>query len=314
MYEIERYTSVNAIGCAVLLEEVVEAPRAIGKLLVASSMSIYGEGQYRNPSTGESGLAPRLRPEAQLARREWDVLADDGTPLEPEPTAETKPLRPTLDLRRREARPRGDDARRRRRVRHSRRRAPLLQRLRRAAGARRIPYTGVAAIFASRLLNGQRAARVRGRAPDARLHRRARHRARLLAGSSPGRRRRAALNVGTGTPTSIVEARILTIPSNFTLHTGMAHWEVLLRAPAIENQAFVRSPPSTGTPGGLDKPSYGHSMIIDPWGTVLAQSPEGDGVIVADLDLDAQTAIRERLPALLHIRPDIYQTAHPAHT
>ena len=69
----------------------------------------------------------------------------------------------------------------------------------------------------------------------------------------------------------------------------MAHWEVLLRARAIENQAFVLATGQHGTPGGLDKPSYGHSMIIDPWGTVLAQSPEGDGVIVADLDLDAQT-------------------------
>ncbi len=109
-------------------------------------------------------------------------------------------------------------------------------------------------------------------------------------------------------------ARILTIPSNFTLHTGMAHWEVLLRARAIENQAFVLATGQHGTPGGLDKPSYGHSMIVDPWGTVLAQAPDGDGVIVADLDLDAQAAIRERLPALLHIRPDLYQTAHPAHT
>jgi dTDP-L-rhamnose 4-epimerase len=95
MYEIERYTSINAIGAAVLLEEAVERRDAIRKLLVASSMSIYGEGQYRNPRTGESGLAPWLRPESQLAAREWEVLADDGTPLEPEPTAETKPLRPT---------------------------------------------------------------------------------------------------------------------------------------------------------------------------------------------------------------------------
>jgi dTDP-L-rhamnose 4-epimerase len=95
MYEIERYTSINAIGAAVLLEETVERRDAIRKLLVASSMSIYGEGQYRNPRTGESGLAPWLRPESQLAAREWEVLADDGTPLEPEPTAETKPLRPT---------------------------------------------------------------------------------------------------------------------------------------------------------------------------------------------------------------------------
>jgi len=109
-------------------------------------------------------------------------------------------------------------------------------------------------------------------------------------------------------------ARILTIPSNFTLHTGMAHWEVLLRARAIENQAFVLATGQHGTPGGLDKPSYGHSMIVDPWGTVLAQAPDGDGVIVADLDLTAQSSIRERLPALLHSRADLYRTAHAAHT
>ncbi|HET7171788.1 MAG TPA: carbon-nitrogen hydrolase family protein [Gaiellales bacterium] len=109
-------------------------------------------------------------------------------------------------------------------------------------------------------------------------------------------------------------ARILTIPSNFTLHTGMAHWEVLLRARAIENQAFVLATGQHGTPGGLDKPSYGHSMIVDPWGTVLAQAPDGDGVIVGDLDLTAQASIRERLPALLHSRADLYRTAHAAHT
>src|SRR5256886_5204020 len=95
MYEIERYTSINAIGAAIVLEEALERRDEIRKLLVASSMSIYGEGQYRNPRTGESGLAPRLRPESQLAAQEWDVFADDGTALEPEPTAETKPLRPT---------------------------------------------------------------------------------------------------------------------------------------------------------------------------------------------------------------------------
>jgi dTDP-L-rhamnose 4-epimerase len=95
MYEIERYTSINAIGAAVVLEEAIERRDAVRKLLVASSMSIYGEGQYRNPRTGETGLAPWLRPEQQLAAREWDLRGDDGTPLEPEPTAETKPLRPT---------------------------------------------------------------------------------------------------------------------------------------------------------------------------------------------------------------------------
>ena len=95
MYEIERYTSVNALGAAVVLEEVVRRRDAIRKLLVASSMSIYGEGQYRNPRSGESGIAPPLRPERQLAAKQWEVLGEDGGPLEPEPTAETKPLRPT---------------------------------------------------------------------------------------------------------------------------------------------------------------------------------------------------------------------------
>ena len=101
-------------------------------------------------------------------------------------------------------------------------------------------------------------------------------------------------------------ATVLTVPSNFTLITGMAHWEVLLRARAIENQAFVLATGQHGYPGGLRKPSYGHSMIIDPWGTVLAQAPDGDGVIVADLDMAALAGIRERLPALRHRRPDGY--------
>ena len=78
-----------------LLTEVVARRDRIRKLLVASSMSIYGEGQYRNPRSGESGLAPGLRPESQLSERHWDVVGEDGGPLEPEPTAETKPLRPT---------------------------------------------------------------------------------------------------------------------------------------------------------------------------------------------------------------------------
>jgi NAD(P)H dehydrogenase (quinone) len=76
--------------------------------------------------------------------------------------------------------------------------------------------------------------------------------------------------------------------------------EPLLRARAIENQCFVLAAGQHGFPGGGRKPSYGHSMIIDPWGVVLAEAPDGDGVIVAELDLDAQRDIRERLPALRH--------------
>ena len=104
------------------------------------------------------------------------------------------------------------------------------------------------------------------------------------------------------------EATVLTVPSNFTLITGMAHWEVLLRARAIENQAFVLATGQHGTPGGLDKPSYGHSMIVDPWGVVLAQAPDGDGVIVADLDFTRLHQVRSALPALDHRRPEAYES------
>jgi dTDP-L-rhamnose 4-epimerase len=152
MYEIERYTSINAIGAAVLLEEVLERRDAIRKLLVASSMSIYGEGQYRNPRTGETGLAPWLRPESQLAAREWDVLADDGTPLEPEPTAETKLLRPTSIY----AIGKRDHEEMFLAVGAAYGMPTVALRFFNVYGERQAlsnPYTGVAAIFASRLLN-----------------------------------------------------------------------------------------------------------------------------------------------------------------
>lgn len=102
-------------------------------------------------------------------------------------------------------------------------------------------------------------------------------------------------------------ATVLTVPSNFTLHTGMAHWEVLLRARAIENQAYVLATGQHGFPGGRTKPSYGHSMIVDPWGTVIAQAPDGDGVITADLDFERQAEIRAALPALRHLHPRFRQ-------
>ena len=154
MYEIERYTSINTLGAAVVLEEVVARRDTIRKLLVASSMSIYGEGQYRNPRTGEGGLAPWLRPDEQLARREWDVLADDGTPLEPEPTAEGKPLRPTsiYAITKR-------DHEEMALVTGAAYGIPTVAlRFFNVYGERQAlsnPYTGVVAIFASRLLNGR---------------------------------------------------------------------------------------------------------------------------------------------------------------
>jgi dTDP-L-rhamnose 4-epimerase len=152
MYEIERYVSINSIGCAVLLEEVLKRRDEIGKLLVASSMSIYGEGQYDNPATGETGLAPGLRPERQLARREWELLAADGTRLVPRPTAETKPLRPTSVY----AISKRDHEELCLAVGAAYGIPTVALRFFNVYGARQAlsnPYTGVAAIFASRLLN-----------------------------------------------------------------------------------------------------------------------------------------------------------------
>ena len=76
MYEIRRYVEVNSVGCAALLEQLVERRDHVRRLVVASSMSIYGEGQYYDPATGEHGLAPGLRPEQQLAER--GVLVRDS--------------------------------------------------------------------------------------------------------------------------------------------------------------------------------------------------------------------------------------------
>jgi deaminated glutathione amidase len=93
-------------------------------------------------------------------------------------------------------------------------------------------------------------------------------------------------------------ARIVTVPANFTRVTGEAHWEVLLRARAIENQVFVIAP-GQGRATVPEGDSYGNSMIVDPWGVVLARAPlEGEHVIAADLDLDRQAELREKLPSL----------------
>jgi deaminated glutathione amidase len=93
-------------------------------------------------------------------------------------------------------------------------------------------------------------------------------------------------------------ARVITVPANFTRVTGEAHWEVLLRARAIENQVFVVAP-GQGRRDGPEGDSYGNSMIVDPWGEVLARAPgDGEHVIAADLDLARQDQIRDKLPSL----------------
>src|SRR5919107_3414398 len=93
-------------------------------------------------------------------------------------------------------------------------------------------------------------------------------------------------------------ARVITVPANFTRVTGEAHWEVLLRARGIENQVFVIAP-GQGRRPGPEGDSYGNSMIVDPWGEVLARAPmEGDCFIAAELDLARQDEVRYKLPSL----------------
>jgi deaminated glutathione amidase len=93
-------------------------------------------------------------------------------------------------------------------------------------------------------------------------------------------------------------ALVLTVPANFTRTTGEAHWELLLRARAVENQAFVVAPAQAGEyPPG--QPAYGNSMIVDPWGEVLARADgETPGFVAADLDFERLAEVREKLPSL----------------
>jgi len=122
-------------------------------------------------------------------------------------------------------------------------------------------------------------------------------------------------------------ARVITLPAAFTVPTGQAHWEVLLRARAIENQAFVVAADQVGRhPGEME--SYGASMIVDPWGEVLVQAGETPSIgarrtsgaaallphecfIAADLDLDRQEELRRQLPSLANRVPGAYRWPDP---
>lgn len=97
---------------------------------------------------------------------------------------------------------------------------------------------------------------------------------------------------------------VLMLPAAFTYTTGKAHWELLLRARAVENQCYVVA----AGQGGLHESgrrTFGHSMIVDPWGEVLDVLPEGEGVVMADLDGARLNSIRSRLPALAHRKPEL---------
>jgi deaminated glutathione amidase len=106
------------------------------------------------------------------------------------------------------------------------------------------------------------------------------------------------------------EAELLTVPAAFTLPTTRDHWEVLVRARAIENQCFVIAANQIGNhPGGLR--SGGRSLIVDPWGLVLATAPDTECAIVADLDFDNLRDIRRRLPSVARRRPEAYAWEQP---
>lgn len=94
---------------------------------------------------------------------------------------------------------------------------------------------------------------------------------------------------------------LMLVPSAFTVPTGSAHWETLMRARAIENQAYLAAPAQGGThPSG--RRTYGHSMIVDPWGEVLGVRASGEGVVLAEMDFDRIKQVRAQLPALQNRR------------
>jgi len=94
---------------------------------------------------------------------------------------------------------------------------------------------------------------------------------------------------------------LLAVPAAFTYTTGRAHWELLLRARAVENQCYVIAPAQGGT-HETGRRTWGHSMIVDPWGEVLNVLPEGEGVVMAELDAARIASVRAQLPALTHRR------------
>ena len=106
---------------------------------------------------------------------------------------------------------------------------------------------------------------------------------------------------------SMLGAEVLTVPANFTERTGRDHWEVLLRARAIENGAYVLAPSQINGPPG--HPAFGRTMIVDPWGTVVAQAPDRVGIVRAELDTARVASIRRQIPVLANRRPGAYEVA-----
>jgi deaminated glutathione amidase len=99
-------------------------------------------------------------------------------------------------------------------------------------------------------------------------------------------------------------AELFAVPSDFSQRTGRDHWEVLLRARAIENGAWVLAAGSCGPGGPGAIPAWGHSMVVDPWGRVVAQAGDHEAIVRAELDLEDVSAVRRQIPVLANVRPD----------
>lgn len=97
-------------------------------------------------------------------------------------------------------------------------------------------------------------------------------------------------------------------PSNFAERTGRDHWETLIRARAIENGMYMVAPATIGN-GGTTFEAFGRSMVVDPWGTVIACAPDSVGITTATIDLDRVAQVRASLPSLRHLRPDAYRVS-----
>ena len=100
-------------------------------------------------------------------------------------------------------------------------------------------------------------------------------------------------------------AKIFAVPANFTVNTGKDHWEVLVRARAIENECYVIAPNQMGKKPRFT--AYGNSLIVDPWGTVIARASDKPGVITTEIDLDYVTKVRQSTFTLDNRRPDVYE-------
>jgi len=203
MYQIEKYVSANTLGTAVLLDVIVSEKLPLQRLVVASSMSIYGEGQYRCQQCG--AVTPSLRPETQLAAHDWEMRCPGcQASVKPEPTPETKPLIPTSVY----AVTKRDQEELCLTVGRSYGIPTIALRYFNVYGTRQAlsnPYTGVCAIFSARIKNRHRPIVFEdgGQTRDL-IHVSDIVRANLLAMSHPGTVD-GAFNVGTGRPTSILD-------------------------------------------------------------------------------------------------------------